>query len=195
MLGPVMSASRMPTWFPSRRSATASSPLTNDLPTPPLPLITAITRRISLRCSALPFCPWGTPRPIRRFSSSVISVSSTSTLLTPSRAPTAAFTSPTIWLLSGQPSVVKARVMSTRFPLARTSRTIPSSMRLLCSSGSMTSWSAARTSASVGIQSPFPYRSEMGTRHSWISMCVSYVSRKWCKTRSVSRRSSTHQAR
>ena len=33
----------------------ASSPLTSDLPTPPLPLITAITWWISFRCSAAPF--------------------------------------------------------------------------------------------------------------------------------------------
>jgi hypothetical protein len=55
ILGPVISASRMPTWYPSWRSAMASSPLTSDLPTPPLPLMTAITRRILFRSSAAPF--------------------------------------------------------------------------------------------------------------------------------------------
>ena len=41
MLGPVMSASSMPTVKPSRRSAHASRAVTEDLPTPPFPLITA----------------------------------------------------------------------------------------------------------------------------------------------------------
>ncbi len=43
MLGPVMSASSTPTLWPSRRRATASRLVTRDLPTPPLPLITATT--------------------------------------------------------------------------------------------------------------------------------------------------------
>ena len=42
MLGPVISASRIPTSKPARRRATAVKPLTSDLPTPPLPLITAM---------------------------------------------------------------------------------------------------------------------------------------------------------
>ena len=43
MEGPVMSASRMPTVCPRRLSSMASAPVTNDLPTPPLPESTAIT--------------------------------------------------------------------------------------------------------------------------------------------------------
>ena len=38
-----MSASRMPTRFPSRAMATASMEVTVDLPTPPLPDTTAMT--------------------------------------------------------------------------------------------------------------------------------------------------------
>src|SRR5699024_7484894 len=43
MDGPVMSASRMPTEWPSRRMATASMALVMLLPTPPLPDTTPIT--------------------------------------------------------------------------------------------------------------------------------------------------------
>src|ERR1700716_733019 len=35
--GPVMSASRIPTFLPARRRPTAMSPVVSDLPTPPLP--------------------------------------------------------------------------------------------------------------------------------------------------------------
>lgn len=41
MLGPVMSASRRPTRWPARLRATDRRAATDDLPTPPLPLITA----------------------------------------------------------------------------------------------------------------------------------------------------------
>lgn len=47
MEGPVMSASRMPTLLPRRASSVAMAPVTNDLPTPPLPESTAITRLTS----------------------------------------------------------------------------------------------------------------------------------------------------
>ena len=50
MLGPVISASRMPTDSPARLSATASSCRDRGFPTPPLPLITAITCLILLNC-------------------------------------------------------------------------------------------------------------------------------------------------
>ena len=43
MEGPVMSASSTPTFLPSRRMATAREEVTVLLPTPPLPLTTAIT--------------------------------------------------------------------------------------------------------------------------------------------------------
>ncbi len=44
ILAPVMSASRMPTFWPLRDSSTASIAVTDDFPTPPLPLITESTR-------------------------------------------------------------------------------------------------------------------------------------------------------
>src|SRR5665648_102154 len=43
MLGPVMSASKTPTLYPWRIRVTANILVTEDLPTPPLPLMTAIT--------------------------------------------------------------------------------------------------------------------------------------------------------
>ena len=51
MDGPVMSASRMPALRPWRCASTASREVTRLLPTPPLPLTTAITRP-----TALPSC-------------------------------------------------------------------------------------------------------------------------------------------
>ena len=52
MDGPVMSASRMPTFRPMRCMATASRDVTMDLPTPPLPLHTPMTFLMWL-------CSWG----------------------------------------------------------------------------------------------------------------------------------------
>ena len=43
MEGPVISASRMPTFLPRAAMAAAREQVTVDLPTPPLPLTTAIT--------------------------------------------------------------------------------------------------------------------------------------------------------
>ena len=43
MLGPVISPSRIAAENPALLAATAAMPVTRDLPTPPLPLITAIT--------------------------------------------------------------------------------------------------------------------------------------------------------
>ncbi len=154
MLGPVMSASRMPTLSPWRRRATASRPLTSDLPTPPLPLITATTRRMSLSASTWPISGAGTPMPIRPFSSAVISDSSTSTSSTPSSAPTVCLTSSAIWPRRGQPSVVRARTTVTRPPSIWTWRIMPRSTRLRCISGSMTPLSASTIVASVTIRSP-----------------------------------------
>jgi hypothetical protein len=48
MLGPVTSASKIATDFPSRRAFTASKEVTKDFPTPPFPETTAITFFTSL---------------------------------------------------------------------------------------------------------------------------------------------------
>ena len=54
MLGPVISASRRPTLWPFLFKAMAKNPATNDLPTPPLPLITAMTCSMRLNRCAKP---------------------------------------------------------------------------------------------------------------------------------------------
>ena len=64
MLGPVISPSRTPTRKPWRLNETASRPVTSDLPTPPLPLITAIT---CLICRSGPAICNGIPRPTGAF--------------------------------------------------------------------------------------------------------------------------------
>src|SRR5579859_7857780 len=66
ILGPVISPSRMPTRWPCRRKETASRPVTSDFPTPPLPLIIAITCLI-LRSGAPDAIVRGTPRPTGAF--------------------------------------------------------------------------------------------------------------------------------
>ena len=53
ILAPVMSASRIPTLLPCRFKAIASKAVTSDLPTPPLPLITAMICLISFSASGL----------------------------------------------------------------------------------------------------------------------------------------------
>ena len=55
MLGPVMSRAQHAHLIPAVSSATASSPATNDLPTPPLPLITAMMCLTWLSSSAVLF--------------------------------------------------------------------------------------------------------------------------------------------
>src|SRR5450756_105785 len=55
MDGPVMSASRMPTFGPRGAARTAAMADTRDLPTPPLPLATASTCRTWLTCEVM-FC-------------------------------------------------------------------------------------------------------------------------------------------
>jgi len=148
MLGPVMSASSTPTGWPSCRRATASRALTSDLPTPPLPLMTATTCRMWLKPSAVPDCPIR-PSPIRRRSSSVISARSIRTSRTPSNPSTAARAWATIWSFSGHPEMVRARVRATSSPWIRMLRTMPSSTRFRPNSGSITPDRAALTCSSV----------------------------------------------
>ncbi len=90
MLGPVISASSTPTFLPAFASATASRAVTEDLPTPPLPLRTAIVCPILLNGFSLGREGWAVPSTARR-SSSVIAPSVTVTWLTPGRASTAAW--------------------------------------------------------------------------------------------------------
>ena len=62
MEGPVMSASRMATFLPRRRMATAREEVTRLLPTPPLPLTTAMTLPILDRALAGASRLWGAVR-------------------------------------------------------------------------------------------------------------------------------------
>ena len=62
MEGPVMSASSTPTFFPSRRMATAREEVTRLLPTPPLPLTTAMTLPMWDRPLAGTWRSWGSVR-------------------------------------------------------------------------------------------------------------------------------------
>ena len=144
MEGPVMSASSTPTECPCRRSATARSAETEDLPTPPLPLTTAITWRTQLNAAAEPSCRSGLPKACS-FSSAVISRMAISTSSTPSTSSAARRASSWMRPLSGQPIVVSARVNVTRPSATARSWTMPISTMLRCSSGSITRLSASRT--------------------------------------------------
>ena len=152
-LKPQMSASSTPTVRPCAASAAARFTVTDDLPTPPLPLATARTRVVGSTS-----VPGAFSRACQRarcitadFSSWVISPYSTRTSVTP-RSPRT-FDSTSLWICarSGQPAVVRATLTVTSPSSAtRTSRTMPSSTMLARSSGSMTPSSVRRTSFGLG---------------------------------------------
>ena len=152
-LKPQMSASSTPTVSPRAASAAARFTVTDDLPTPPLPLATASTRVVDgtsvgpacsralnrARCIAADFC------------SRVISPYSTFTAVTPGRPRTFDSTSWRICARSGHPAVVSATFTTTPpSGPTRTSSTMPRSTMLACSSGSMTPASMPRTSSGDG---------------------------------------------
>src|SRR6266568_3220480 len=103
-----MSASTTPTFWPEAASAAARFTVTDDLPTPPLPLATAYTR-VSEDGWANGIC--GSACPPRswvcsaRRCSSLITSSWTRTEDTPGSLPTAAVTSRVIFSRSGHPPV------------------------------------------------------------------------------------------
>src|SRR5271166_2709220 len=111
-----MSASTTPTFWPEAASAAARFTVTDDLPTPPLPLATAYTR-VSEDGWENGIC--GSGRPPRswvcsaRRCSSLITSSSTRTLDTPGTLPTAAVTSRVMVSRSGQPATVSQTSTST----------------------------------------------------------------------------------
>ena len=105
-----MSASATPTFAPDAARAAARFTVTDDLPTPPLPLATAKTRvsEVGLE-KGISGASWP-PRSwvcSPRRCSSLITSSSTRTRDTPSTAPTAAVTSRVIVSRSGQPATVR----------------------------------------------------------------------------------------
>src|SRR6266702_8583227 len=149
-----MSASTTPTFWPEAARAAARFTVTDDLPTPPLPLATAYTR-VSEDGWANGIC--GSDRPPRslvcraRRCSSLITSSCTRTEDTPGSLPTAAVTSRVMVSRSGQPATVRYTSTSTA-PSAPTLTflTMPSSVMGRWISGSCTPSSAWVTCSALG---------------------------------------------
>ena len=150
-----MSASTTPTLWPWAASASARFTVTDDLPTPPLPLATATTRVSEpgwAKVISFGACP---PRsvccsPAR--CSVVITPSFTATDETPGTAETAAVTSRVMVSWRGHPETVR-RTPTPTAPSAATSTdsTIPSSVIGRRISGSLTPARAAVTCSTVGV--------------------------------------------
>src|SRR5574340_689205 len=138
MLGPVTSASKMPTFLPLRASITASSAVSDDLPTPPLPLITATTRPMALKA----FNFGGTGRANAKAflrSSSVMESKRMSTFLTSGSVLSSWRALKAMWSFIGQVGMVNARVKETRpSGVSVRSRTMPIETISCPNSGSMT---------------------------------------------------------
>src|SRR5450759_1076785 len=140
-----MSASRMPTRAPICASATARLTATVVLPTPPLPLATAmmfftgISSLLEMRLSA------------RTWASILIF-----TCRTPGKRVTAALASCSICVRRGQAGVVRTTVKDTSPPSIWTSLTMFNVTRSWCSSGSWTLPRASRTASLVRRFSNLP---------------------------------------
>src|SRR6478672_11382004 len=150
-----MSASTMPTLRPSAASARARLTVTDDLPTPPLPLAIAYTL-VSEPAWANGISR--SARPLLRISlrparcSAVITPRLRSTEVTPSTPVTAAVTSRLIVSLRGHPATVRSTWTATD-PSSATSTesTIPSSVIGRLISGSLTVARASITCCCVGV--------------------------------------------
>ena len=109
-----------------------------DLPTPPLPEATAITR--VERSSEMPFVRSFTPPRSRvvsaAFSSGLMTSNSSETVSTPGSGESSRCTCSSKLCRSGQPGTVSAIVTTRCEPRTSTSRTIPSSVTGFFSSGS-----------------------------------------------------------
>src|SRR5690348_16721300 len=149
-----MSASTTPTFWPEAASAAARFTVTDDLPTPPLPLATAYTRvsevgwANGITGSDLP------PRSLvcsARRCSSLMTSSWTRTEETPGSLPTAVVTSRVMVSRSGHPATVRYTSTSTA-PSAPTLMflTMPSSVMGRWISGSCTPSSAWVTCSALG---------------------------------------------
>src|SRR5919202_2319751 len=147
-----MSASRIPTRCPWRLKAAARLAVSDDLPTPPLPLATAITR--VERSSEMPCVRSVTPPRSfvvsAAFSSGDMTSNSSATRATPPTGARARATCSSKLARSGQPATVSAIVTTTSPPSIRTSRIMSSSTTLRRSSGSITCFSASRISSRFG---------------------------------------------
>src|SRR5215472_18711522 len=149
-----MSASTTPTLCPEAARAAARLTVTEDLPTPPLPLATAYT--------LVSDAGWangitGSARPPRSWLcnafrwSSLITSSSTWTPETPGSAVTASVTLEVMVSRIGQPATVRYTPTCTRPPVPTdTDFTMPSSVIGRPISGSLTPASADVTCSAVG---------------------------------------------
>src|SRR6266496_6828425 len=149
-----MSASSTPTFWPEAASAAARLTVTDDLPTPPLPLATAYTW--------VSDDGWAngisrSTRPPRsrvcssRRCSSLITSRSTATPVTPGTAATAAVTSRVMVSRSGQPATVRyTSTLTLPSGAIATFLTMPSSVIGRRISGSLTRASASLTCSVVG---------------------------------------------
>ena len=157
---PKMSASTSPTLRPEAAMAAARLTVTEDLPTPPLPDVTARTR------VRLPFWAKGTTRSAalpRSFACSSARCSEfmapilTKTRSTPSSAPTTFFTSAEMVSRKGQPAVVR-RIETMTVPSSSiwTSSTMLRSVIGRRISGSMTRSSAPHTSSRLTMATIVP---------------------------------------
>ena len=150
---PQMSASSTPTRKPWAARAAARFTVTDDLPTPPLPEATAMTRVVvGTAVSGADSFTFQRARAMAwAFSSASISVQSSFTPVTPGKDSTRATTSFLIWARSGQPAVVRARVtVTTPSSPTVTALAMPRSTMSLPSSGSMTPRSRPKTSSLRG---------------------------------------------
>ncbi len=138
---------------PRAASAAARLAVIDDLPTPPLPLPTAITRVVADTSVGGACCDACQRARCIRFerSSWVISSYSTSTSRTPGRPATFELTSLPIWPRNGHAAVVSATFTVTS-PSGPTSTpcTMPRSTIDAWSSGSSTPASTRRTSSGLG---------------------------------------------
>ncbi|OQA15251.1 MAG: hypothetical protein BWY63_02973 [Chloroflexi bacterium ADurb.Bin360] len=158
-LGPVISASRMPTRSPCLRKPAASNAAVVDLPTPPLPLITAIMDltlfiRPASDCCAGSWRFWRNFETSRSFSCGVIAVIVTCGFKSAPNPATTRSTSAAIVLCKGQLGTVSATVTWTACPLILTSRTMPNSTILRWISGSMTCSKACMTCSTETMNFP-----------------------------------------
>src|SRR6266542_1616472 len=159
-----MSAASTPTSRPSVESAAARLTASDDLPTPPFPETTAITRVAGSSWIVLS----SAGRPPRSFvvnsarSSGVMTSKSSRTDETPWRPPTSFATWSWNDERSGQPATVSAIRTLTSPPSTAMSRTMSSSVIGLRSSGSITFPSALRTASRNGCISSRGYLEQFG---------------------------------
>src|SRR5215203_4998439 len=169
---PCTSASRISTECPALSSAPARFTATVLLPTPPLPLTTAMMRVLDSSRKAGASSEGPPCREVSRFcrSSSVITPKSTSTLPTPSISFSRSLMSVVILCFKGQPAVVRATPTVTPGPSISMLRIMFSDTRSRPISGSLTSLSASRIPASENPSAGSSSRGVRSTSSSAVSV-------------------------